>query len=472
MEEPTHARDCATRLRERAQQEGWATEQTASAIHRCCGLSRLRAHRLAHGWTLREAVERLLNLCAEEGITAPKIDADQLGRWESNAHTPRATTVDRLCRLYRTDAHSLGLAGISDYRPRPATSAVSLTPAVVASGHAVVKRSAPQPSSSASDHDFDMRIEQIRRSVDRTLAAGSVSSGQLDLIEERLLWSRQRYLYAPPTDILNELLEELSDVQALAAERQPASVQTRLSEMTAVLATLIADALMKLGNLRRSHAWYDTARTAADDSGNLELRARVRAQAAMLPYYYGPIEAAVSLTREARLMTRARPTATAAFAAAAEARALAQLGDSAAAEHAIDSAQRLFEQCVPGADNDAFAFPVRRLLLYLSGAYTALGHSVQASRVQQEALALYPARTGIDPALLRLEAAICLAHERSPGEACQMAGETYLQVPVEHRTTILGARAQQVIDVLPASARSARAVRELSDILALSAGPI
>lgn len=471
MEQPTHARDCATRLRERAEQEGWATEQTASAIHQCCGLSRLRAHRLAHGWTLREAVERLLNLCAEEGITAPKIDADQLGRWESNAHTPRATTVDRLCRLYRTDAHSLGLAGASDYRPHRTPSTVGSAPAVVSSDHAVVRRSAPPPSS-ASDHDFDMRIERIRRSVDRTLAAGSVSSGQLDLIEERLLWSRQRYLYAPPTDILKELLEELSDVQALAAERQPASVQTRLSEMTAVLATLIADALMKLGNLRRSHAWYDTARTAADDSGNLELRARVRAQAAMLPYYYGPIEAAVSLTREARLMTRARPTATAAFAAAAEARALAQLGDSASAEHAIDSAQRVFEQCDPGTDNDAFAFPARRLLLYLSGAYTALGRSIQARRVQQEALALYPARTGIDPALLRLEAAICLAHESSPGEACQMAGETYLQVPVEHRTTILGARAQQVIDVLPTSARSARAVRELSDILALPAEPI
>ncbi|WP_370417303.1 helix-turn-helix domain-containing protein [Streptomyces sp. QH1-20] len=471
MVDPTHSRACATRLRERAQQEDWPTEQTATAIHQCCGVSRLRAHRLAHGWTLRAAVERLLNLCAEEGLTAPKIDADQLGHWESNTHTPRATTVDRLCRLYRTDAHSLGLAGAADYRPHQGAPTTGPAPAVTPSRHLVAKRSAV-PLAPAPEHDVDLQIEQLRRSVDRTLATGSVSSGQLDLIEERLLWSRQRYLYAPPTDILKELIEELSDVQALAAERQPASVQTRLSEMTAVLATLIADALMKLGNLRRSHAWYNTARTAADDSGNLELRARVRAQAAMLPYYYGPIEAAVSLTREARLMTRARPTATAAFAAAAEARALAQLGDAASAEHAIHSAQHAFEQCDPGADNDAFAFPARRLLLYLSGAYTALGHSIQARRVQEEALTLYPARTGIDPALLHLEAAICLAHERSPGKACQLACDTYLQVPAGHRTTILGARAQQVIDVLPTSARSARAVRELSDVLALPGGPM
>jgi hypothetical protein len=51
-------------------------------------------------------------------------------------------------------------------------------------------------------------------------------------------------------------------------------------------------------------------------------------------------------------------------------------------------------------DDDAFAFPERRMLLYLSGAYTFLGHNRQARAVQQQALALYPNHTGIDPALL------------------------------------------------------------------------
>jgi len=37
----------------------------------------------------------------------------------------------------------------------------------------------------------------------------------------------------------------------------------------------------------------------------------------------------------------------------------------------------------------AFAFPERRMLLYLSGAYTFLGHNRQARVVQQQALALY-----------------------------------------------------------------------------------
>lgn len=117
-------------------------------------------------------------------------------------------------------------------------------------------------------------------------------------------------------------------------------------------------------------------------------------------------------------MTRQRPSA--AFAAAAEGRALAQQGNVSEAEARIRGARTMYDRMPPGPDDDAFGFPGRRFLLYLSGTYTALGHGSRARKVQEEALALYLARTGIDPALLRLEAAICLAHERSATEACQL----------------------------------------------------
>jgi hypothetical protein len=124
----------------------------------------------------------------------------------------------------------------------------------------------------------------------------------------------------------------------------------------------------------------------------------------------------------------------------------------------------------PGDEADAFAFPYRRLLLYLSGALTALGRTAQARAVQEEAVALYPTRTGIDPALLRLETAICLAREHSAAEACQLAGATFLRVPVGHRTPILEERARHVLGVLPPAAKRAREARELTEILALPAG--
>lgn len=466
-----HRPSCAKRLRERAEEECWTAEQTVDAVSGCCGVSRLRAHRLARGWTLRTAVAEFRLLCERERLTAPRLDEDQLGAWETRTdRRPRAGTVDLLCRLYRTNAQGLGLT--DDYGASGAEQQLAS-----ASTHSAtaVRDLVPTPviaSVAFGGDPLEELVESARRVVDRTLASASVSPGQLDLLDERVLWLRQQYIYTPPEPMLRLLLADLDEVRSLAAERQPAAVQVRLSEMTAVLATLVADALMKLGKVRQSQAWYATARNAADDSGNVELRARVRAQAAMLPYYYGPLESAVSLAREARLLSRSRPSATGSFAAAAEARALARQGNATGAEHAIRYARTTFEQCGHGPEGDAFAFPERRLLLYLSGAHTYLGQTRQARIVQQQALALYPDESGIDPALLRLEEAICLAQDRSLTEACQLACATYLQVPQAHRTPILGARARHVIDVLPARMRSTRAARELGEVLALPPGPM
>ncbi|MFI5642040.1 XRE family transcriptional regulator [Streptomyces goshikiensis] len=301
-----------------------------------------------------------------------------------------------------------------------------------------------------------------------------MSTNQLDMLDEQVLWAREQYVYTAPAPMIKVLLGQLTEVEDLAANRQPAAVQVRLSELTAMLATLVADALMKLGHLPRSQSWYATARSAADDSGNTELRARVRAQAAMLPFYYGPLEMAVALAREARIISRGRPSATGAFASAAEARALARLGNTERAESALRHAATAFEQSGAGgpADNDAFGFPERRFRLYESGTLTALGHTSRARRVQEAAVRLYPSRTGIDPALLNLESALCLARERSPSEACQLAGVTLLRIAPEHRTSIVEERAREVIAALPPGAEASRAVRELREILELPPGPM
>jgi transcriptional regulator with XRE-family HTH domain len=457
-----HGPSCAKRIRQDGAEQGWPIDQVVLAIHKHCSVSKLRAQRSARGLTQKEVADRLRRLAAACVERVPRADSIQLGHWETGRHQPRPGTIGLLCQLYKCAPDELGFES--------PVLAQMLSPSRGASLRATHTASLPVGGGSFATEPFADRVDAARRSVDRTLAASSVSPAQLDLLDERVLWVRQQYVYTPPEPMLGVLLDHLDEVKELAADRQPASVQVRLSELTALLSTLIADSLMKLGSLSRSRAWYDTARNAADDSGNTELRARVRAQAAMLPFYYGPLEAAVSLSREARMICRGRPTSTGAFAAAAEARALAKLGDVEGAEAAIRYANAMFEQSEPGTDNDAFAFPERRLLLYLSGTYTALGRTSQARRVQAQALELYPARTGIDPALLRLEAAIGLARDRSPAEACELAGATYLQVLPAHRTPIVEERAREVILSLPPATRGTRAARELHEILALPPG--
>jgi tetratricopeptide (TPR) repeat protein len=465
-----HKPSCAARIRAAAGAADRSADTVVAAIAACCGVSRLRAHRLGRGWTLRQAVDELVEMCGAQGLPHPSVDLDQLRAWETSPRRPRAQTVDLLCRLYRTDAHGLGLSG--NYRPADEEGGEHLLPAVVRP--AAPSEQHPADGQVPGVDPLDRLVDAVRRTVEHTMAQTTVSATQLEVLDDRMFELRRLYVFTPPTEMLGQLLGDLDEVRRLAQDRQPAHVQVRLSEMTALLATLTADALMKLGRLQQAQRWYGTARTAADDSGNRELRARVRVQAAMLPYYYGPLGRAVELADQARLLNRGRPTATGAFATAALARALARQGDAEAARTAIRQAQDLFERCSEGtADvDDAWAFPTRRLYLYLSGAFTYLGDTVRARQVQAQALALYPDRTGIDPALLHLEEAMCLVHDHSVSEACQLAGDTYLRVPQAHRTTILGSRAHDVIDILPPGVRSARAVRELGEILALPARTI
>jgi tetratricopeptide (TPR) repeat protein len=457
----SHGPSCAKRIRTQGMDAAWPPARIAAEISACCQVSPLRAARLARGLTLKAAVGLLKERAAGLGTCAPRTDDEQLRLYETGRHKPQRATVDLLCHVYESAPENLGFCADAHAsgRNQQQRRSTDLAPA------------RGQSIGWTSQHDpFDDQVDSARRAVNRTLAMTTVSTTQLDLLDLQINTARREYLYQPPSLMIRQLLGTLGEVKTHSADRQPASVQMRLSEMAAYLAVLIADALMKLGKLDMSRSWYDTAQTAAEDSGDAELRARVRAQRAMLPYYYGPLEEAVTFAHEARLISRTRATATGAFAAAAEARARARLGDVAGAEEAIEVARRVFERCDPGDEGDAFAFPYRRLLLYLSGALTALGRTGQARVVQEEAIALYPQRTGIDPALLRLETAICLARDHSPAEACQLAGATFLRVPSGHRTPILEERARHVLGVLPPAVRQVREARELTEILALPPG--
>ncbi|MFJ4868528.1 XRE family transcriptional regulator [Streptomyces sp. NPDC088757] len=461
MERMPHGPSCAKRLRRDAEQRGVGLCGIVDTIHHHCGVSLLRAQRLARDLTLKQAAAHL-NALAATRENPPRFDGDQLGHWETGRQM-RAKTLALLCEYYECAPEDLGFERVADAALPPCS-------AVVPAGRSLTRL--PHERGLYDGEALRQHVDAARRSVDRTLASGTVSSNQLDLLDEQVLWARQQYVYTPPAPMIRVLLDHLSEVEMLAEQRQPAAVAVRLSELTAMLATLIADALMKLGQLSRSQSWYATARNAADDSGNLELRARVRAQAAMLPFYYGPLEAAVNLSREARIISRGRPSATTAFASAAEARALAKLGDSEGAETALKRAAAMFEQSGAGGrgDDEAFGFPERRFRLYESGTLTALGRTSEARRVQEAALRLYPSKTGIDPALLHFETALCLAYDQSPAEACRLAGTTLLRIAPEHRTPIVEQRAREVIGALPPGAQSGRAVRELREILALPPG--
>lgn len=251
----------------------------------------------------------------------------------------------------------------------------------------------------------------------------------------------------------------------LSRRRQPAIVQARLSAAAALLCTLCADALMRLGEISDARLWYRTALVAADDGARPDLGVLVRAQAAMLPYYFGDPRQTVALADRA-LASSARPCSSTVLAAAGRARALARTGATEATQTAIRQARALFDQ-VGAADSDAaFEFPFKRLLFYLSGAAAWSGDIDSAYHLQDEALALYrkSAATSIDPSLILMDRAMCLANQRRTDEAAAVASEAVTALPETQRTEIILTRALDVVAAIPAEHRRGP-VTELDDYL-------
>ncbi|WP_221330117.1 hypothetical protein [Actinoplanes sp. L3-i22] len=321
------------------------------------------------------------------------------------------------------------------------------------------------PAADEYSDDAAPPLTQLRTQLDEVLAASTVSTRQLELIEESAHDHLRAYPAVPPAVTLERIAVDCAEVLTLSRRRQPAVIQARLSGTVAVLATMCADAFMRMGGTTDARLWFRTALVAAEDSAQPTLAVLVRAQAAMLPYYYGDPQRTVALADRALAMSRS-PCASSVLAAAGRARALARAGATTSARAAAEHARALFDQAGLPDSDAAFEFPAKRLLFYLSGTAAWMGETVQAYRLQEEALVLYrdgPAGS-IDPALIKMDRAMCLARERRIGEAVVVARGAIAALPQPQRTEIVLTRAQDVIAAVPADQRDGP-VDELGDYL-------
>jgi hypothetical protein len=325
----------------------------------------------------------------------------------------------------------------------------------------------PDASLAADGHEDPpvAKLATLRIQLDEVLAATTVTSHQMEMIEESTHDHVRTYPSTPPTTMLTRIADECTEVLLLSRRRQPAAVQSRLSGAAALLATMSADAMMRLGETVDARLWYRTAVLAADDCGQSRLSVLVRAQAAMLPYYFGDPQQTVTLTDKA-LAISAAPCPSTALAAAGRARALARLGATEAARAAMTQARRLFDVVAASDSDAAFDFPAKRLLFYLSGAATWSGDTATAYRLQDEALDLYrtSAAASIDPTLIHMDRAMCLARERRADEAAATAREAVAVLPEAQRTEIVLARAHDIVTSVPADERHGP-VADLDDYL-------
>ena len=111
----------------------------------------------------------------------------------------------------------------------------------------------------------------------------------------------------------------------MCEQRQPLEFVERLCQLAARLAGLAGMTMIDVGDQRLARSFFNTARTAADETGDRQLRAWVAVREALVPLYYGDPGQAAAAARASADLAGQRPCVASAMAPIVEARALARL---------------------------------------------------------------------------------------------------------------------------------------------------
>ncbi|MEU4217351.1 helix-turn-helix transcriptional regulator [Actinoplanes sp. NPDC026623] len=454
-----HATRCATRLREQAAQQGWSVRHLVEVIEEHCGHHRLRAHRLARGWSLARLITEMITVTG----TGQRLVPSRASRWERGEERPTSVYLDALCRVYGTGPVDLGFA--ADYSDPEAPS------------YAGSARAAPELIGTADSVPLlnlvaiGVRADQVRRRVDETLSGSTLSDSTVAHKEAVAAQYGRTYKTQPTGVFLDNILADLDDVQVLTDRKLPSTQRRDLCAVTAQLAGLVSMAMVNLGQYRQAREWVHTARLAADEAGDPVLRAWVATRGAVACLHLGDPHAAIAAAREAELLTRTHREPITAMAWAILARAAATMTDSQTARNALHHAEELFGAVEQVRDNTAYAFTTGQLHFFRSHALTTLGESRAAWQAQDEAIAAFGPGERLDPTLVRLDRALCMVQEGDIAQGADYASSVLQCLPDAFRPAIVLTRANAVATAIPPARRGTPMVRALHEVLAISAEP-
>ncbi len=503
---PRKETDVARRIRAHGLARGRFPVDIAHDIHEQCaplfGTSRVKAHRLAHGVALSDIVAQVRALYEVDGKPAPKLGETLLSAYESGYKRPGPEYLHYLCAVYRVEPDSLGFRSPCicgrGHTVRPGAATVPLPraperhparePDVPLVG-SIITRAEERPwvtvndlrgpdraegplSIDVGEEDIVLRrtllqllagagvaldgqflgaVDNLRRKMDDTLVGATVSPTMLDQWEETTYGYGQQYQATPSLRMLCDVLLDFSEVRRMCDKRQPVELQERLCRIAAQLSGLSGLIMINLGDHRLARSFFRTARTAADETGDRQLRAWVTVRESLVPMYYGDPREALHLARKAQDLAGRTPGVAAAMAPAVEARALGMLalrgrGDAApSARRALVRGRSVFDQLSKTDTGDlVFGFTDRQMAFYEGDTFTNLGDHKHGDEVLSHALTLYSSTDRVDLTLVRLDRATCKLHAGHPEAALTAGQEAILDLPPDHRSDILVHRARQI----------------------------
>jgi hypothetical protein len=325
----------------------------------------------------------------------------------------------------------------------------------------------PDDRMTLDDVPPDGRLELLRGRLGRALSQGAVSPVSLEAWEQAVEAHGRATKYRPPGELLADLGADLTELEQVISHCRSAASLRRLARVAAQLSGLMCLLLVKLDDRDGSRRWGRTARTAAGEAGDPAVMSWVLAQEAYGRYYSGDMDEAVDMARHAQALVPPRAACVGAvLAAALEARAHAARGDAAQTRSALDRAERGLAILDSGSVKaSAFGYAESQFRFHQENAYTRLGLTRPAWRAQDRALEVCPSEDYTDWALIRLDRAVCLAHDGDPGSGVAYAAETLAGLREDQSTGIIALRGRQLVRALPPDYQKMTAVRELRELM-------
>ncbi len=404
-----HSIACARRIVRDIEAAGGSTWEAVQAIRAHCGASLLRAHRIAHGYTLVEVTQRLQTLLIDAGVPNPGVSHQSVSRWETGLDMPGYQYLDALCRLYHSRPDRLGFGhDYSDERPADGPPAKA-PPAAAESG------------------------------VWNTVRA----------LEESVELSGYLVYVQPPSEYIPARMRDLAQIQHLMLADRSAELHRRLLRVEAIVAGLIAFRLNDVADIHDTFMWLYKARRAARQAGDTALEAWLRAHMAhMHECYRHQLDQGLSAAHSAQ---RAGARSAHVFGLLAEAGIQARIGRRREAMSAIAAADRMFEALPSTATSDDNLGTSEYILRWhQSHALTSIGDRRAAEEMRARVLELPMAeKDQVGRALMDLDLAALLIRQGEADQACELIRHVRQTLPAELRVGQIQRYLTQLVGGLP-----------------------
>ncbi|MFE3544640.1 helix-turn-helix domain-containing protein [Nocardia sp. NPDC059177] len=458
-----HNSSCGRRVARAATAAGSSAYDAALAVHRHCGVSLLRAHRTAQGYTLVEAVGLLKEILQTDGAG---LAHQRLSQWENGLDTPTPRYLDALCRLYRTRPDRLGFGhDYSDHEPSP-------TPRF----EEIVERRHFLSSAAAGAVFLSLPVSTTGQLIgEHSAPSGRKPSAMyLDLLEELTEENGYALYTAPPEEYVPARMIDLARIQACLLSSSAGDAQRRLHRAFAKNAGFIAIRLNDVAGVDDTFEWFGVARRAARRAGDAEVEAWIAGHICDACACYGhSFKPGLTAARLAQSRGNSgQPNAQAVYGYLAEAGVQARMGRRRETLDAVRNADQMFA-ALPESETVADGLHVTEYFLrwHQSNALTMIGMKDHADPLRTRALELPFSRQDlVGEALLRLdEAALSLGAEQLE-EGCRTITDMWDALPAGFRSGQIPRRALQVLDGVPPARSANREVRATRELIETAVG--